>query len=108
MRIKVGVIFGGETVEHEVTGVCGAAKVLIRPAKAGRGIIAGGASRIVLELAGVKDVVAKSLGSSTQINTAKATIKALESQRTFRTGPSQKKEKVYDRDRGYDGSLYAL
>ena len=71
------------TISHEVTGVCGAAKVLIRPAKAGRGIIAGGASRIVLELAGVKDVVSKSLGSNTQINTAKATIKALESQRTI-------------------------
>ena len=73
----------GRTISHEVTGVCGAAKVLIRPAKAGRGIIAGGAARIVLELAGVKDVVSKSLGSNTQINTAKATIKALESQRTI-------------------------
>ena len=71
------------TISHEVTGVCGAAKVLIRPAKAGRGIIAGGASRIVLELAGVKDVVAKSLGSNTQINTAKATIEALSAQRTI-------------------------
>jgi hypothetical protein len=73
----------GRTISHEVTGVCGAAKVLIRPAKAGRGIIAGGASRIVLELAGVKDVVSKSLGSNTQINTAKATIEALASQRTI-------------------------
>lgn len=71
----------GRTISHEVIGVCGAAKVLVRPAKEGRGIIAGGASRIVLELAGVKDVVSKSLGSNTQINTAKATIKALESQR---------------------------
>src|SRR5574344_2625941 len=70
------------TISHEVTGVCGAAKVLIRPARAGRGIIAGGASRIVLELAGVKDVVAKSLGSNTQINTAKATINALMAQKT--------------------------
>ena len=69
------------TISH--TGGCGAAKVLIRPAKAGRGIIAGGASRVVLELAGVKDVVAKSLGSNTQINTAKATIQALESQRSI-------------------------
>ena len=73
----------GRTISHEVTGVCGAAKVLIRPAKAGRGIIAGGASRIVLELAGVKDVVSKSLGSNTQINTAKATIEALANQRTI-------------------------
>ena len=73
----------GRTISHEVTGVCGAAKVLIRPAKAGRGIIAGGAARIVLELAGVKDVVSKSLGSNTQINTAKATIEALANQRTI-------------------------
>ena len=71
------------TISHQITGVCGAAKVLIRPAKPGRGIIAGGASRVVLELAGVKDVVAKSLGSNTQINTAKATIQALESQRSI-------------------------
>ena len=71
------------TISHEVVGQCGAAKVLIRPAKAGRGIIAGGASRVVLELAGVKDVVSKSLGSNTQINTAKATIKALEEQRSI-------------------------
>lgn len=71
------------TISHEHTGICGAAKVLIRPAKEGRGIIAGGSSRIVLELAGVKDVVAKSLGSNTKINTAKATIKALEAQRSI-------------------------
>ena len=73
----------GRTISHEVTGVFGAAKVLIKPAKEGRGIIAGGASRIVLELAGVKDVVSKSLGSNTQINTAKATIEALANQRTI-------------------------
>lgn len=71
----------GRTISHEATGVVGAAKVMIRPAAPGRGIISGGASRIVLELAGVKDVVSKSLGSNTQINTAKATIKALQSQR---------------------------
>ena len=70
------------TISHEVTGVCGAAKVLIRPAKAGRGIIAGGASRIVLELAGVKDVVSKSLGSNSKINVVRATMNALTSQRS--------------------------
>ena len=73
----------GRTLPHEATGVSGAARVLVKPAKAGTGIIAGGSVRAVLELAGVKDVVAKSLGSNTQINTAKATIKALESQRTI-------------------------
>lgn len=73
----------GRTISHESIGVVGAAKVMIRPTRAGRGIISGGASRIVLELAGVKDVVSKSLGSNTQINTAKATIKALQAQRNL-------------------------
>ena len=72
----------GRTISHEVTGVCGAAKVLIRPAKEGRGIIAGGPVRIILELAGVKDVVSKSLGSNTQINTSRATMDALRKQRS--------------------------
>jgi len=56
----------------------GAAKVLIKPAKEGRGIVAGGAMRSVIELAGIKDIVAKSLGSSNKINVARATIEALE------------------------------
>lgn len=73
----------GRTIPHEATAKVGRAVVLIKPAKEGRGIIAGGSSRIVLELAGVKDVVAKSLGSNTKINTAKATIKALEEQRSI-------------------------
>lgn len=70
------------TLSHEVIGTCGAAKVLIKPAKAGRGIIAGGPVRNVLELAGVKDIVSKSLGSNTQINTAKAAMDALKQQRS--------------------------
>ena len=73
----------GRTISHEVIGVCGAAKVLIRPAKEGRGIIAGGPVRIILELAGVKDVVSKSLGSNTQINTSHATIDALRRQKSL-------------------------
>ena len=70
------------TLSHEVIGTCGAAKVLIKPAKAGSGIIAGGPVRNVLELAGVKDIVSKSLGSNTQINTAKAAMNALKAQRS--------------------------
>lgn len=70
------------TISHEVTGVCGAAKVLIRPAKEGRGVIAGGPVRIILDLAGVKDVVSKSLGSNTQINTSRATMDALMKQKS--------------------------
>ena len=79
---KVALI-DNRTIPHEATGKVGRAEVLVKPAKEGRGIIAGGASRVVLELAGVKDVVAKSLGSNTQINTAKATIEALQSQRSI-------------------------
>ena len=67
---------------HEAEAKVGRAVVLVKPAKEGRGIIAGGAARAVLELAGIKDIVAKSLGANTQVNVAKATLEALKSQRT--------------------------
>ena len=70
------------TVSHDAIGTSGAAKVLIKPAKAGTGIIAGGPVRTVLELAGFKDIVSKSLGSNTKINTASATMNALLAQKS--------------------------
>jgi len=77
--IKVPVING--TVPHEQLGKFGGGRVLLRPASNGTGVIAGGAMRAVLESAGVKDVLAKSKGSSNPHNVVKATFKALTSMR---------------------------
>lgn len=67
----------GTTIPHEVTGKFGAAIVLLRPASQGTGVIAGGGARAVLDLAGVRDVLAKSLGASNQLNVVKATVQGL-------------------------------
>ena len=79
-NVKKIEIVDGRTISHDMIGIQGAAKVLLKPAKAGTGIIAGGPVRVVLELAGFKDVVSKSLGSNTKINTSKATMNALTAQ----------------------------
>ena len=81
-NVHIITIVDGRTISHEMIGTSGAAKVMIKPAKAGTGVIAGGPVRTVLELAGVKDVVSKSLGSNTKINTARATLNALLAQKS--------------------------
>jgi len=65
------------TIVHEVRAKFGGAKVMLRPAKPGTGIIAGGTVRLVADLAGVRDLVSKRLGSANKVNTARATLKAL-------------------------------
>ena len=78
-RSMVKVPMNGQTLPHEIEVKFGGARVLLRPASAGTGLIAGGAVRAILELAGVKDVLAKSLGAANAANVAKATFKAISS-----------------------------
>ncbi len=79
--IKISLI-DGRTISHEAIGRAGAARVIVKPAKPGTGVIAGGSVRAILELAGIRDIVSKSLGARTKINMANATLDALKSIKT--------------------------
>lgn len=78
MRVKLV----GKTIPHEVIGVCDGGRVLLKPAPDGTGLIVGGGMRPVLEAAGVRDAIGKSLGSKNRLNVVKATVDALNQLRT--------------------------
>jgi len=75
-------LIDNRTISHEIIVKEGAVRVMLKPAKEGTGVKAGGPVRDVLELAGVKDVLSKSLGSSTKVNMARATLNALKAQKS--------------------------
>jgi len=73
----------GATIPHQIMGKTGSSRILLRPAAKGTGVIAGGAARAILELAGVGDVLSKSLGARSPLNVARATVDGLKNLRTF-------------------------
>ncbi len=91
-RNLVSVALAGSTIPHDVRKKLGSAVVLLKPGIPGQGIIAGGAVRAVVDLAGIKDIVSKSLGASNPLNVARATVAALSEFRTRKVKEDAKEE----------------
>ena len=99
----IKVPLAGSTIYHEITIRHGGAKVLLRPASPGTGVIAGGSVRAVLEACGIKDILTKSLGSANRINVARATILALSNLRDPKEELARRKGTLHV-DKGADSA----
>jgi len=93
-KTMVNVPMVKDTIPHEINLKMGAARLMFKPAKQGRGVIAGGVARIILELAGVKNVTSKALGSKNKINNARCTIEALRQLRRPEVKNENKKDET--------------
>jgi len=96
-KTMINVPMVNETIPHEIKQKMGAALILFKPAKKGRGVIAGGVARIILELAGVSNVTSKTLGSNNKINNARCTIAALAG--LHRSEPKEAKDATAETDK---------
>jgi small subunit ribosomal protein S5 len=92
----IQVPLSGHTIPHDVLARYGAAKVMLKPASPGTGVIAGGGVRAVVEAAGIKDVLTKSLGTANAINVVKATMEGLRELKDVETVAQQRGKKVAD------------
>ena len=90
----VNLVDNGRTIPHDVTGIYGAGEVFLKPASEGTGVIAGGAVRAVLELAGITDILSKCIGSRTPVNVVHATVAALEQLKTVESVSKLREKKL--------------
>jgi len=97
-RNVISVVFRDDTIPHESFSKFGAARVLLKPASPGKGVIAGGGVRAVVEAAGVKDILTKSLGCANPVNVTKATILALANLRDIKESVQRRKGQPGDEE----------
>lgn len=103
----INVPMDGSTIPHEVECSYGAARVILKPASPGTGVIAGGGVRAVVELAGIRDVLTKSVGNNNPVNVVKATMKALQSLQTEQQVIRRRKKNVAHLRKAYDQGEHA-
>ena len=94
--VSLDLVNDGKTIPHEITGVYGAGEVFLKPASEGTGVIAGGAVRAVLELAGITDIITKCIGSRTPVNMVHATMEGLQNLKTIENVAKLREKKIHE------------